>query len=116
MSVFVAPGAQGAAVAGMQGIGVKTPNAAAVADATDGLARLIQTPKGGMLEIGAKSMIVPAGILSAVTAALPVATNVDGAAPKEHIIVAPVTTWIGISPSVGRVRAPCCGAALLSLW
>ncbi len=32
------PGTHGAAVTGMQGIGVKTPNAAAVADATIGFA------------------------------------------------------------------------------
>lgn len=34
------PGVQGAAVIGVQGIGVSTPSAAAVADATAGFAKL----------------------------------------------------------------------------
>ena len=47
------PGAQGAGITGRQGMGVRTPNAAAVADATVGFAREEQTPKGGILAIGA---------------------------------------------------------------
>ncbi len=46
------PGTQGAAVTGMQGIGVSTPRAAAVAEATSGLAMLMHIPNGGMLTIG----------------------------------------------------------------
>ena len=38
-----APGAQGAVVLGMQGIGVRTPRAAAVAAATWGFAGLVNT-------------------------------------------------------------------------
>ncbi len=52
---------QGPAGTGMQGMGVSTPNAAAVAEATVGLARLLHVPKGGMLSIGAISVIAPAG-------------------------------------------------------
>ncbi len=38
------PGAHGAAHAGMHGIGVSAPNAAAVAEATVGFARLLHIP------------------------------------------------------------------------
>jgi hypothetical protein len=41
-----APGIHGALVAGMQGIGVSTPSAAAVAAATIGLAGELHTPNG----------------------------------------------------------------------
>lgn len=46
------PGTQGAMVLGTQGIGVKTPNAAAVADATTGLAKDIHVPKGKIFTKG----------------------------------------------------------------
>jgi hypothetical protein len=48
-----APTTHGAAVAGMQGIGVRAPMAAAVAAATVGLASELHMPKGRMLTIGA---------------------------------------------------------------
>jgi hypothetical protein len=46
------PGTQGAGVTGTQGIGVKTPSAAAVAAATVGFASDWHIPKGGMFAIG----------------------------------------------------------------
>lgn len=46
------PGAHGAGVTGMHGIGVSTPWAAAVADATCGFARDLHMPKGMMFNIG----------------------------------------------------------------
>lgn len=46
------PGAHGAEVFGTQGIGVRTPMAAAVAEATVGFAIDIHIPKGGMLVMG----------------------------------------------------------------
>ena len=46
------PGVHGAAVAGMHGIGVSTPSAAAVAAATVGLAGELHTPNGMMLTSG----------------------------------------------------------------
>jgi len=49
------PGTQGA-VTGMQGMGVKTPSAAAVAAATVGLAMDIHMPKVGMFVMGMKSL------------------------------------------------------------
>jgi hypothetical protein len=48
-----APINQGAGVFGIQGIGVSTPIAAAVAAATIGFAGDMQTPNGGMFTIGA---------------------------------------------------------------
>jgi len=52
-------------------------------------------PKGGMLTIGAKSMIVPAGMLVTMTLIV-VELKVEGAAPKVQAIVAPVQTSCGI--------------------
>lgn len=46
------PGAQGAAVTGIQGIGVSTPIAAAVAAATVGLAGELHMPKGVIFIMG----------------------------------------------------------------
>jgi len=47
-----APGTHGETVAGMHGMGVSTPNAAAVAAATIGLAGDIHMPNGMMLTRG----------------------------------------------------------------
>lgn len=46
------PGAHGPAVAGIQGMGVNTPNAAAVAAATVGFARDEHMPKGMIFTMG----------------------------------------------------------------
>jgi len=46
------PGTQGATVAGMQGMGVRAPNAAAVAAATTGLERELHVPKGRIFNMG----------------------------------------------------------------
>ena len=54
------PGVHGV-VAGIQGIGVSTPSAAAVAAATVGLAGDMHMPDVGMLVIGAQSMMFAAG-------------------------------------------------------
>jgi len=62
-----APGTHGAVVAGTQGMGVSTPKAEEVAAATVGLASDLHTPKEGMLLMGAKSMVVAAGLLSTIT-------------------------------------------------
>ncbi len=84
------PGVQGA-VTGIQGIGVRTPSAAAVAAATVGLAMDIHIPKVGMLTIGAQSMIVAAGA-PAIVLLVGRTLSVEGAMPKVHIIMAPVVT------------------------
>jgi hypothetical protein len=55
------PGDHGDTVIGMHGIGVNTPIAAAVAEATMGFAGLEHIPNGEMFMIGWKSMMVAAG-------------------------------------------------------
>ncbi len=61
MVTVTAPGTQGATVIGMQGMGVSTPMAAAVAAATIGLAGDMHTPNGRILTIGLWSMMLAAG-------------------------------------------------------
>ena len=94
---LVAPGVQGLVVTGMQGMGVSTPIAAAVADATVGLLGLEHMPKVGMLAIGANAWMLAAGV-SQVTG-VPVGTTLStaGATPNVHAIVAPVLTNGGIT-------------------
>ena len=90
--VFVAPGAQGATVAGIQGIGVRTPIAAAVAAETVGFAKLLHIANPEILANGLLSIMVPAGGPPAKVVADPVAINAPGAIPKVHKSVAPVDT------------------------
>lgn len=52
---------QGAGVTGTHGMGVNTPSAAAVADATTGLIIDRQRPKGTILTIGLLSIMLPTG-------------------------------------------------------
>ena len=91
----VEPGVHGEVVTGMQGIGVKTPSAAAVADATVGLAIDMHMPKGGMLVIGIKSMMLAAGAV-ALTRFTGKTLSAEGAIPKVHIMTAPEVTWVGM--------------------
>jgi|TARA_B110000967_G_scaffold194808_1_gene223698 hypothetical protein len=88
------PGSQGELVAGMQGMGVSTPRAAAVAAATIGLAGDVHTPKGRTLTKGMWSMIVAAGIFEVITILVGRTANDEGTMPKEHCIIAPIhTCW-----------------------
>jgi len=84
------PGTHGA-VTGMQGIGVNTPNAAAVAAATVGLAMELHMPNGGILAIGMQSAMVAAGVV-ALAILVGSTTRAEGATPKGHIIMAPAVT------------------------
>ncbi len=52
ISTVGAPGTQGEAVTGIHGIGVNTPDAAAVADATVGFDGVMHMPNGMMFTIG----------------------------------------------------------------
>ena len=90
-STFGLPGIQGAMVIGIQGIGVKTPSAAAVAAATIGLAGLIHIPKGKIFINGLLSIILAAGMV-AITRFTGKTTRLEGAAPKEHFRLAPIQT------------------------
>jgi hypothetical protein len=85
------PGDQGAGTTGMHGIGVRTPKAAAVAAATWGFAIDIHTPKGAMFIMGTLSMMLAAKTPPAWVMLTGRTVNVLGAAPKVHIIMAPLT-------------------------
>jgi len=77
------PGAHGAVVAGIHGIGVKTPIAAAVADATIGLAMELHMPKGNMFTIGLLSIIFASG-MDVKVLFIGRTMRLPGAAPKLH--------------------------------
>ena len=79
-------------MAGTQGMGVSTPMAAAVADATVGLAGLEHMPKVGTLLRAAPSWMVAAGILQMDTVCWLVTVRTAGAAPKLQVHVAVWTT------------------------
>jgi hypothetical protein len=82
------PGAQGAVVTGIQGIGVKTPRAAAVADATVGFANEVHITKGIMFNIGTLSMMLAIGML--VVTIFTGRTVIElGAVPKLHFSIPP---------------------------
>ncbi len=88
------PTIHGATVTGMQGIGVNTPIAAAVAAATIGLDGVMQTPNGMTFIKGAKSMMFAAGTLLVMVRLIGKTASVDGATPKLHIIIAPIAVCI----------------------
>src|SRR6056300_112786 len=92
------PGAHGPGTFGIQGIGVNTPIAAAVAAATCGFDIDIHIPNGAMLTIGLLSMIVAAAGPPAFTMPTGNTFNADGAAPNVHIICAPDDTKMPIRP------------------
>ena len=77
-------------------IGVKTPIAAAVAEATVGLARDMHIPKGITLTIGTWSMMFAAGWFMPNTRWIGRTTSADGAAPIVHWQTAELTTSLGI--------------------
>jgi hypothetical protein len=92
------PGTHGAAVLGTQGMGVSTPSAAAVAEATVGFASEVHIANGGMFTIGALSMMVAAGVPVS-TIALEVTLSVEGAVPNVQSMFAPVHTPIAMIDS-----------------
>ena len=75
----------------MQGIGVNTPKAAAVAAATAGFAGDMHIPKGGMFTIGLLSIMLAAGAPAAVLF-VGKTFKVLGVTPNEHVITAPEVT------------------------
>ena len=85
------PGVHGAGMTGRQGIGVNAPIAAEVAAATCGLASDWHMPKGGMFTFGILSMIFAAGD-PALTLLFGGTDSAEGAIPKLHVIIAPLTT------------------------
>src|ERR1700733_14288304 len=91
-----APATHGAGVAGMQGMGVSTPRAAAVAAATVGLAIDVHIPKGMILTIGIWSMMFASGTMLVITLLVGSTTSELGANPKLHCIIAPIQTCRGM--------------------
>ena len=85
------PGTHGAMVMGMQGMGVNTPSAAAVAAITIGLAMDWHMPKGMMFNIGLLSMMLASGTL-VITKLVGNTIRVPGATPKLHLSMAPMQT------------------------
>ena len=81
----------------MQGCGVRTPNAAAVAAATCGLARLLHIPHDEILTMGAASVMTSMGLPSAKTVILFVDVRFPGVVPKLHMHIAPVVTTSDIA-------------------
>jgi len=90
------PGVHGATKTGMQGIGVKVPIAAAVAEATCGLDIDLHIPKEAIFSIGVKSIIFPICIFPMVGRKGSIITKLVGEAPKEHSNVAPLHTGFAI--------------------
>ena len=84
------PGVHGI-VTGTQGVGVKTPLAAAVALAVVGLASDEHVANGGIFVTGIESRILAANFLSATTVGNET-IRVDGAAPKLQDILADKAT------------------------
>jgi hypothetical protein len=93
------PGVHGAVVTGTHGMGVRTPKAAVVAEATVGLAMEEHMPKVGIFTIGLLSMMLAAGIAPAMVLFAGKTIRAAGATPKVHIIIAPLTTSGGIENS-----------------
>jgi hypothetical protein len=101
-STIGAPGVHGV-VTGMQGIGVSTPSAAAVAAATVGLAGDMHMPNVGMLVIGAQSMMFAAGGPCAVVVGT-ATTSADGAAPIVQVSNDPAFTHFPAMANPSRMK------------
>jgi hypothetical protein len=85
------PGAHGAVVTGIQGMGVNTPIAADVADATIGLASDWHIPNGMIFAIGILSMMLAIGVV-VFTMFLGRTVRELGVVPKLHFSIAVLHT------------------------
>jgi len=90
------PGAHGLGMTGTHGAGVGTPRAADVAAITAGFVGAVHIPKLGIFTTGLWSMMLAAGLPSTVTRLAGSTIRADGAAPKLHCIIAPMTTCFAI--------------------
>jgi hypothetical protein len=100
-STVVEPGTQGEGVAGTQGIGVNTPDAAEVADATTGLASERHMPNEVTLTIGTWSATL-AHARCAPSTVRGVGSREPGATPIVQRSVAPVQAMKGIVTTAKR--------------
>jgi len=78
---------------GMQGIGVRVPIAAAVADATVGFDNERHIPKGGTFIIGFESLILAIGLSDRNTLFAGNTIREEDALPKGHLRVAVDVTY-----------------------
>jgi len=93
---FLATGAQGATVIGMQEEGTKTGTGPAIFQFI-GLAGDLHCPKAGTFSIGTKSICAAIAFEPAViTRAIGNTTMSFGPAPKEHFNLAPIQTHLGM--------------------
>lgn len=100
------PGAQGAAGAGVQGPGVRTPSAALVNAAVAGLPSDRHTPNGMMFTNGLKSMMFAIGLFSASTRFTGGTTIGAGATPIVHMRLSPITTGCATDATVAHAGPP----------
>jgi hypothetical protein len=91
---------QGAAVTGVHGIGVSTPRAAEVAAATVGLASELHIPKGRMFTNGLVSRMLATGRDEERTRLTGRTFSTDGATPKLHLSMLPVTRGFATRSSI----------------
>ncbi len=99
------PGVHGAGMTGMHGMGVSTPKAAAVAEATVGLAKELHVPKDIIFTIGTLSIVVASGIVFC-TPLAGRTFSTDVAAPNGHFNIAPDDTHIPISFLLYLILSP----------
>ena len=78
-------------------MGVRTPNAAAVADATTGFAIERHRPNGTMFTIGLLSRMFPAGGPCAITRLMGNTFNGEGVNPMLHLSIEPLTRGLDTS-------------------
>ena len=97
---------QGAAVAGTQGMGVSTPKAAAVAEATTGFARDRHMPKVGMFTKGLLSRMFATGGPPPRTRFTGSTLRGAGVTPMLQLSMAPVTSGLGTDGRVPEVWGP----------
>ena len=90
-------GAQGPVITGAQGMGVKTPIAAEVADDTEGLAIDWHMPNDMMLVDGTTSMILPISMFPHWGRRGSDTISDDGDIPKLHCSIAPIHTKFPIA-------------------
>src|SRR5579871_2638190 len=92
MAAIFAPGVHGPETTGTHGIGVSTPIAAAVAEATCGFDWLWHIPNGAMFTMGFMSMTVATGCSCPLAVHAGRTVSVEGAMPWLHLSFAPLTT------------------------
>lgn len=87
---FTDPGTHGADTMGIQGIGTRTPRAAAVAAATMGLEGVIHMPNGKRFIKGLLSIILAMGPVADITILMGRTVSDEGAMPKAHLTIPPI--------------------------